>query len=131
MRDPGFMNPIGAPEPLGDSSRIVWGIFVLTVGARERTRGCSPQAYVRLVSRLEAEQLGTLFPTATDYRLGCLIVFVAPTTCAVGWIFESGLGGPSPRAPLGSVRVGQVSCVTPFEVCTTRGVELTSLASMA
>ena len=43
-RDPGFMNPIGAPEPPGDLSRIVWGIFfVLSVGARERTRGCSPR----------------------------------------------------------------------------------------
>ena len=44
MRDPGFMNPTGAPEPPGDSSRIVWGIFVLTAGARERTHGCSPRA---------------------------------------------------------------------------------------
>ena len=44
MRDPGFMNPTGAPEPLGDSSRIIWGIFFLTAGVRERTRGCSPQA---------------------------------------------------------------------------------------
>ena len=42
MRDPGFMNLTGAPEPLGDSGRIVWGIFVSTAGARERTRGCSP-----------------------------------------------------------------------------------------
>jgi len=32
MRDPEFMNPIGAPEPLGDSDRIVWGIFVLPTG---------------------------------------------------------------------------------------------------
>ena len=52
IRDPGFMNPIGALEPPGDSGRIVWGIFVLpagevfvlSAGARERTRGCSPQA---------------------------------------------------------------------------------------
>ena len=43
MRDPGFMNLIGAPDSLGDSGRIVWGIFVLTAGARERTRGCSPR----------------------------------------------------------------------------------------
>ena len=27
-RDPGFMNPIGAPEPSGDLSRIVRGIFL-------------------------------------------------------------------------------------------------------
>jgi len=27
-RDLRFMNPTGAPEPLGDSGRIVWGIFV-------------------------------------------------------------------------------------------------------
>ena len=27
-RDPGFMNPIGAPEPPGDSGRIVRGIFL-------------------------------------------------------------------------------------------------------
>ena len=38
------MNPTGAPEPPGDSSRIVGGIFVLPVGARERTHGCSPRA---------------------------------------------------------------------------------------
>ena len=44
MRDPGFMNPTGAPEPLGDSGRIIWGIFVLTAGARECTHGCSPRA---------------------------------------------------------------------------------------
>jgi len=44
MRDPGFMNPTGAPKPPDDSSRIVWGIFVLTAGARERTRKCSPRA---------------------------------------------------------------------------------------
>ena len=43
-RDPGFMNPTGAPEPPGDLSRIVRGIFVLLTGARERTRGCSPRA---------------------------------------------------------------------------------------
>ena len=52
----------------GDSGRIVWGvfhfasggIFVLTAGVRERTRDCSPQACVQLMSRLEAEHLGTL-----------------------------------------------------------------------
>ena len=44
LRDPGFMNPIGALETPGDSGRIVWGIFVLTAGAHERTRGCSPRA---------------------------------------------------------------------------------------
>ena len=44
MREPEFMNPTGAPEPPGDSGRIVWGIFVLTAGARERTHGCSPRA---------------------------------------------------------------------------------------
>ena len=27
MRDPGFMNPTGAPDPLGDSGRIVWGVL--------------------------------------------------------------------------------------------------------
>ena len=27
VRDPGFMNPTGAPEPLGYSGRIVWEIF--------------------------------------------------------------------------------------------------------
>ena len=27
-RDPGFMNPTGAPEPPGDSGRIVRGVFV-------------------------------------------------------------------------------------------------------
>ena len=27
-RDPGFMNPTGAPEPPGDLSRIVQGIFL-------------------------------------------------------------------------------------------------------
>ena len=44
-RDPGFMNPTGAPEPPGDLSRIIRGIFfVLPAGARERTRGCSPRA---------------------------------------------------------------------------------------
>jgi len=48
-----------ALEPPDDSDRIVWGffrlgsggIFVLTTGARERTRGCSPRAYVRLASQ--------------------------------------------------------------------------------
>ena len=44
MRDPGFMNPIGAPEPPGDSGRIVWGIFVLTADAHECTRGYSLRA---------------------------------------------------------------------------------------
>ena len=45
LRGPGFMNLTGAPEPPGDLSRIVRGIFfVLPVGARERTRGCSPRA---------------------------------------------------------------------------------------
>jgi len=39
VRDPGVMNPTGGPEPLGDSGRVVWGIFVLTADARERTRG--------------------------------------------------------------------------------------------
>ena len=43
-RDPGFMNPTGAPEPLGNSGRIVWGISFLTAGARECTHGCSPWA---------------------------------------------------------------------------------------
>ena len=84
MRDLGFMNPIEAPKPQGDLGIIVWGIFVLTVGARERTRGCSPRAYVQLVSQLEAEQLGTLFPRAANYRSGCSPMFVPPTTCAVG-----------------------------------------------
>ena len=31
-RDPGFMNPTGAPEPLGDSGRIIWEIFVFDGG---------------------------------------------------------------------------------------------------
>ena len=61
MRDPGFMNPTGAPEPLGDSGRIVWGIFSTYQRVRvSAPGGCSPQACVRLVSRLEAEYLGTL-----------------------------------------------------------------------
>ena len=38
------MNPTGAPEPSGDLSIIVRGIFVLPMGARERTRGCCPRA---------------------------------------------------------------------------------------
>ena len=42
LRDPGFVNPTGAPEPPGNSSRIVQGTFVLPMGARECTRGCSP-----------------------------------------------------------------------------------------
>ena len=34
-----------APEPLGGSGRTGWGVFcVVSVGARERTRGCSPRA---------------------------------------------------------------------------------------
>ena len=32
MRDPGFMNPTRAPEPPGDSGRIVRGIFVFAGG---------------------------------------------------------------------------------------------------
>ena len=32
LRDPGFMNPTGAPKPLGDLSRIVRGIFCLAGG---------------------------------------------------------------------------------------------------
>ena len=44
LKDPGFMNPTGAPELPDDLSRIVRRIFVLPVGARERTRGCSPRA---------------------------------------------------------------------------------------
>jgi len=44
LRDLGFMNPTGAPEPLGDSGGIVWGIFVLMMDAHERTHRCSPQA---------------------------------------------------------------------------------------
>ena len=39
-----FMNPTGAPEPPGDSGRIVPGILLLTAGAHKRTHGCSPQA---------------------------------------------------------------------------------------
>ena len=31
-RDPGFMNPTGAPEPRGDLCRIVRGIFCLAGG---------------------------------------------------------------------------------------------------
>ena len=42
-----------------------------------------------------------------------------------------GLGGSSPRAPWGLVGVGHVSCVTLSLVSITRGVELTTLASMA
>ena len=38
------MNPTGAPEPPGDSGRIVRGIFVLPAGAREHTNGRSPRA---------------------------------------------------------------------------------------
>ena len=41
------MNPTRAPKPPGDSGRIVWRISVLTAGARERTRGCSPRAHLR------------------------------------------------------------------------------------
>ena len=41
-----------APEPPGDSGRIIWrvfhvtsgGSFVLLAGAHERTHGCSPRA---------------------------------------------------------------------------------------
>ena len=33
------MNPTGAPDPLDDSDGIVWGIFVLTAGAREQPAG--------------------------------------------------------------------------------------------
>jgi len=51
MWDPRFMNPTGALEPPGDSGRIVWGIFVLTMGARERTRGCSPHVVRAELSR--------------------------------------------------------------------------------
>jgi hypothetical protein len=49
----------------------------------------------------------------------------------VSRIPELGSVGLSPRAPLGSVGVGRVFCVTPSAVSTTRGVELTTLASMA
>jgi hypothetical protein len=51
--DPGFMNPTGAPEPLGDLGRIVWGIFGLTEGACERTHGYSPR-----VIRVESSRRG-------------------------------------------------------------------------
>ena len=49
MRDPRFMNPIGALEPPGDSGKIIRGISVLPMGAREHTRGCSPRAPRRFV----------------------------------------------------------------------------------
>ena len=45
MRDPRFMNPIGAPEPSGDSGRIVWGVFVLPAGEvlfLQRVRASAP-----------------------------------------------------------------------------------------
>ena len=50
---------------------------------------------------------------------------------SVGWIPESGSGGSSPRALLGLVGVGLISCVTPSMVSANGGVELTTLASMA
>ena len=50
---------------------------------------------------------------------------------SVGQIPELGLGGLSPRAPLGLVGVGRVSCVTLSVVSATKGVELMTLASMA
>ena len=42
-----------------------------------------------------------------------------------------GVGWPEPPSPLVLVGVGRVSCVTPYAVSATGGVELMSLASMA
>jgi len=36
-RDPGFTNPTGAPEPPGDSSRIVQGIFFVLTAVHAST----------------------------------------------------------------------------------------------
>ena len=41
MRNPEFMNPIGALEPPGDLGRIIWGIFVLTAGVAPEPPGDS------------------------------------------------------------------------------------------
>ena len=49
----------------------------------------------------------------------------------VSWIPELGSGGSRLRAPLGSIGVGRISCVTPSTVFSTRGAELMTLASMA
>ena len=49
----------------------------------------------------------------------------------ISWIPVLGSGGSIRRASLGSVGVGRGSRVTPSAVSTTRGVELTTLASMA
>jgi len=44
MRDQGFMNPIGAPEPLGDSDRIAQGVIRLARGcAQAHPTGVAPE----------------------------------------------------------------------------------------
>jgi len=80
MRDLGFMNLTGALEPPGDSGRIVWGMFVLTVGARERTHECSPRAI-----RVESSG-GFLCCQREKFR------FVSGCARAHPWVYP-----PSPR----------------------------------
>ena len=73
-RDPGFMNPTGAPEALADSGKIVRGVFVLPAGARERTHGCSPRAPGRFVPNW----LGGVFEFVNGGCFYVLSVGVAP-----------------------------------------------------
>ena len=47
------------------------------------------------------------------------------------WSPDFRSGGSSPQAPRGSVGVGRISCITLSSIFTTRGAELTILASMA
>ena len=79
---------------------LVGEFFVSTAGARERTRGCSPRAYVRLVSQLKAEHLGTL---SWGHRL-LFGVFarVCPARDLRGrLISQVSVGRPEPLSPVG------------------------------
>ena len=89
------MNPTGAPEPLGDSSRVVRGIFfVLPAGVRERTCGCSPRA----PGRFGQNRLGG-FLCCQRERFFCVVSAGArERTCgcsprALGWFEQNRLGG--------------------------------------
>ena len=90
----------------------------MTLSASERVRQ-RPLGFIYIFSPGSVRREAAMSPSQASLRT------------LVSWIPEIGSSGSSPRASLGSVGVGRVSCVTPSMVSATRGVELTTLASMA